>query len=86
MSELNLREADKLEVTVLVDNYTDLLLLQITGVVKRPQILPPSGLLAEHGLSCLLKVYAGSKEHLLLMDGGRSMPASFTMQTFWKQS
>ncbi len=27
MSELNIREADRLEVTVLVDNYTDMLLL-----------------------------------------------------------
>jgi len=49
MSELKLREADKLEVTVLVDNYTDALLLQSTDVVKRPLIPPPKLLLAEHG-------------------------------------
>ena len=70
MSELNLREADKLEVTVLVDNYTDLLLLQSTEVIKRPRIPPPQAPLAEHGLSCLLKVYADSEEHVVLMDAG----------------
>jgi len=73
MSELNLREADKLEVTILVDNYTDVLLLQSTDVVKRPRTPPPNLPLAEHGLSCLLKVCAGSEEHLVLMDAGVSM-------------
>jgi 7,8-dihydropterin-6-yl-methyl-4-(beta-D-ribofuranosyl)aminobenzene 5'-phosphate synthase len=72
MSELNLREADKLEVTVLVDNYTDVLLLQSTDVVKRPRAPPPNLPLAEHGLSCLLKVCAGSEEHVVLMDAGVS--------------
>ena len=33
MSGLNLREADRLEVMILVDNYTDLLLTQSTEVV-----------------------------------------------------
>jgi 7,8-dihydropterin-6-yl-methyl-4-(beta-D-ribofuranosyl)aminobenzene 5'-phosphate synthase len=70
MGELNLRQADKLEVTILVDNYTDLLLLQSTEVTKRPRIPPPKAPLAEHGLSCLLKVYADSEEHVVLMDAG----------------
>ncbi len=70
MDGLNLREADKLEVTILVDNYTDLLLLQSTEVVKRPGIPPPQAPLAEHGLSCLLKVYADSEEHVVLLDAG----------------
>jgi hypothetical protein len=68
--ELNLRAADKLEVTILVDNYTDLLLLQGTEVVKRSRIPPPHALLAEHGLSCLVKVYADSEEHVVLVDAG----------------
>ncbi len=73
MSRLNLREADKLEVTVLVDNYTDVLLFQSTDVLQRP-LIPPHAmpLLAEHGLSCLLKVSAGSEEHAVLMDAGIS--------------
>ena len=77
MSELNLREADKLEVTILVDNYTDLLLLQGTEVVKRPAIGPPNAPLAEHGLSCLLKVYADSEEHVVLMDASISTTCLF---------
>jgi len=68
MAELNLREADRLEVTILVDNYTDILLLQGTDVVKRAAVPPPNALLAEHGLSCLLKVYADSEEHVVLFD------------------
>src|SRR5450756_1939986 len=28
----------------------------------------PKILLAEHGLSCLIKVYAGAEEHIVLMD------------------
>jgi 7,8-dihydropterin-6-yl-methyl-4-(beta-D-ribofuranosyl)aminobenzene 5'-phosphate synthase len=77
VSELNLREADRLEITILADNYTDLLLLQSTEVVKRPQVLPPEAPLAEHGLSCLLKVYAGSEEHIVLMDAGISATCLF---------
>jgi len=77
MSELNLREADRLEVTILADNYTDLLLLQSTEVVKRLRVPPPQAPLAEHGLSCLLKVYAGSEEHAVLMDAGISATCLF---------
>jgi 7,8-dihydropterin-6-yl-methyl-4-(beta-D-ribofuranosyl)aminobenzene 5'-phosphate synthase len=77
MSELKMREADRLEITILVDNYTDLLLLQSTEVVKRPRVPPPRAPLAEHGLSCLLKVYAGSEEHAVLMDAGIAATALF---------
>ncbi len=67
----DLREVDRLEITVLVDNYTDLLLLLSTDVVKRPTHMRfPDVPLAEHGLSCLLKIYAGQEEHVLLMDAG----------------
>ncbi len=77
MGELSLREADRLEVTILVDNYSDLLLLQSTEVVKRPRVSPPQAPLAEHGLSCLLKVYADSEEHTVLMDAGISAACLF---------
>lgn len=74
---LALRKADKLEVTVLVDNYTDLLLRQSTEVVKRPHFVPPQAPLAKHGLACLLKVWAGSEKHTVLMDTGVSPIALF---------
>jgi len=72
MSQLSLREADKLEVTVLVDNYADLLLMDSTETVQRVQAAFPDTLLAEHGLSCLVKVFVGSEEHWVLMDAGIS--------------
>ncbi|MCP4574884.1 MAG: MBL fold metallo-hydrolase [Deltaproteobacteria bacterium] len=70
MAQLKLREADRLEVTILVDNYTDLLLFQSTEVDTRPSIFPPEAPLAEHGLACLIKVFSGSEEHMVLMDAG----------------
>jgi len=77
MSELNLLKADKLEVTVLVDNYTDVLLVQSTEVARRPGTPPPNLPLAEHGLSCLLKISEGSEEHTVLMDAGVSKTCLF---------
>ncbi len=71
-SALALREADRVELTVLVDNFTDALMLQSTSVVKRPATPPPNLPLAEHGLSCFLKVVAGSEEHQVIMDAGVS--------------
>jgi 7,8-dihydropterin-6-yl-methyl-4-(beta-D-ribofuranosyl)aminobenzene 5'-phosphate synthase len=68
MNELNIREADHLEVTILMDNYTDMLITESTGICRRPQLPLPQILLAEHGLSCLIKVCAGDEEHIVLMD------------------
>jgi 7,8-dihydropterin-6-yl-methyl-4-(beta-D-ribofuranosyl)aminobenzene 5'-phosphate synthase len=71
MAPVNLRELERVEITVLVDNYTDLLLLESTAVVKRPAVLPPNAFLAEHGFSCLIKT-VDVEEHLFLMDVGIS--------------
>jgi len=68
---VNLRELERVEVNILVDNYTDLLLLQSTPVVRRPAVLPPNAFLAEHGFSCLIKT-VDVEEHLFLMDVGIS--------------
>jgi len=72
MNPVDLRELERAEVTVLVDNYTDLLLLQSTNVVKRTLSPPPQAFLAEHGFSCLIKTSGGSEEHVILMDVGIS--------------
>ncbi|NIN68783.1 MAG: MBL fold metallo-hydrolase [Anaerolineae bacterium] len=77
MAEVHLREADKLEVTILLDNYTDLLLMQSTELVQRLRTPPPSAPVAEHGLSCLLKVHADSEQHVVLMDAGISATCLF---------
>lgn len=72
MNTINLREADRAEVTILVDNYVDMLMLPSTAIDKRPQTPPGKPLLAEHGLSCLIRVFDGSEEHCVLMDAGVS--------------
>jgi 7,8-dihydropterin-6-yl-methyl-4-(beta-D-ribofuranosyl)aminobenzene 5'-phosphate synthase len=77
MNGLNLREADRLEVTSLVDNYTDALLLQGTEVVKRTPLPPPLMFLAEHGFSYLVKIYSGAEEHTVLFDAGVSTTCFF---------
>lgn len=71
MRDLQLLEADRLEVTILVDNYSDVF-LESTEDIKRQPPIPGTELLAEHGLSCLLKVYSNSDEHWVLMDAGIS--------------
>jgi len=79
MNNLQLLEADRLEVTILVDNYSDVFLESTEGVKRHPPV-PGTELLAEHGLSCLLKVYSNSDEHWVLMDAGVS-PTCFLHNT-----
>ncbi|MGB7788823.1 MBL fold metallo-hydrolase [Methanoregula sp.] len=67
-----LKPADRVEVTVLVDNYIDLFVPQSTPVDRRLPFDPARQLLAEHGLSCLVRVFAGRKEHAVLLDAGLS--------------
>jgi len=76
MTTLNLQEADSLEVTVIVDNYTDVL-LPGTDVAQRLLTPPPNLPLAEHGFSCLLKVHSGSEKHVVLLDAGVSSTCFF---------
>jgi 7,8-dihydropterin-6-yl-methyl-4-(beta-D-ribofuranosyl)aminobenzene 5'-phosphate synthase len=71
MDNVMLREASKVEITALVDNYSDLFLAD-TDRVKRMRVLPPNAPMAEAGLSFLIKVCAGPEEHTILFDGGIS--------------
>lgn len=75
MNETSIREADSLEITFLMDNYTDLLVTESTDICRRPPVLFPKILFAEHGLSCLIKVCTGHEEHTVLMDAAVT-PAS----------
>ena len=72
MNEHLLKPADRVEVTVLVDNYTDLFQPPSTPVDRRLPFSATRTLLAEHGLSCLVRVFAGRKEHTVLFDAGLS--------------
>ncbi|MBP1928904.1 7,8-dihydropterin-6-yl-methyl-4-(beta-D-ribofuranosyl)aminobenzene 5'-phosphate synthase [Methanolinea mesophila] len=80
MSRKTLRQADRVEITVITDNYTDLLMQEESLNVRRFKAPRPLAPLAEHGLSCLVKVRKGSEEHCLLMDTGIS-PTCFLHNT-----
>ena len=68
-----LKPADRVEITVLVDNYTDFLInTPSTPVDRRLPYDPMRHILAEHGLSCLVRVAAGKREHAILLDTGLS--------------
>jgi len=70
--EHQLKPADRVEVTVLVDNYTDMFVPPSTPVDRRLPFSTTRTLLAEHGLSCLIRVFAGKNEHAILLDTGLS--------------
>ena len=76
MKEIKLQEADKVEITVVIDNYTNVLLADSTEVVKRfPLIIDNRFIgapLAEHGLSLLIKVFKDTLCHTILFDAGWS--------------
>lgn len=74
-NNLQLREVDRVEITTIIDNYTDVI-LGSTGIAKRPPLATGEGVtpppLAEHGLSLLIKLFTDSEEHTILFDAGWS--------------
>lgn len=67
---------DKIEIVTLMDNYSDIL-LQSSGPVTRPPLatgeeIPTDTLLAEHGLSQLVRLYCREETHSILLDTGYS--------------
>jgi len=75
MERMALRPVEAVEVTVLVDNFVDML-LPPDGVARRPALgagaLAPdhAHLRAEHGLSLLVEVERGGERATLLYDAG----------------
>ncbi|MDO9326589.1 MAG: MBL fold metallo-hydrolase [Methanoregula sp.] len=72
MTENMLKPADRVEITVLVDNYIDIFVPQSTPVEHRLSFNTGRSILAEHGLSCLVRVFSGNREHTILLDAGLS--------------
>ncbi|MGD9279728.1 MAG: MBL fold metallo-hydrolase [Desulfobacterales bacterium] len=71
---VSLKEVDRVEVLTLMDNFVDVL-LEDTEVVTRPpkasgEEIPTDTLLAEHGLSLLVKVQRGTQKHTIMLDTG----------------
>ena len=67
-----LKPADRVEVTVLVDNYIDVLVPPATPVDRRLPLDPCRTLFAEHGFSCLVRIFSGNRDHAVLLDAGQS--------------
>jgi len=70
------KEAERIEILTLADNYADLLLPGDEGVARpardRDGMIFGDTLLAEHGLSILVTVRRGGEEHTILWDTGYS--------------
>jgi 7,8-dihydropterin-6-yl-methyl-4-(beta-D-ribofuranosyl)aminobenzene 5'-phosphate synthase len=72
MAEVALKQADRVSVTVLTDNYSDLFLLEGREIMRRPGMPEGPTPMAEHGLSLLLEVQSGVETHTVLMDASLS--------------
>ncbi|WAC08312.1 MAG: MBL fold metallo-hydrolase [Thermodesulfobacteriota bacterium] len=77
---VTLRESEKIEVVTVIDNYTDCLIPSSQKVRRCPhykngKVAPP--LLAEHGLSLLVRVFKNGNTHTLLLDAGWSATGVF---------
>ncbi|MBW2341759.1 MAG: MBL fold metallo-hydrolase [Deltaproteobacteria bacterium] len=73
---IELQEADRVEITTIIDNYTDVLLESTNTVVRAPLAVGEyiaDAPLAEHGLSILIKVFKNQELHTILFDAGSSI-------------
>jgi 7,8-dihydropterin-6-yl-methyl-4-(beta-D-ribofuranosyl)aminobenzene 5'-phosphate synthase len=77
MSNGSIRGADGVEISILADNYTDILMMQGSESVRRLMVPPPRAPLAEHGLSCLVTARCGNEKHQVIMDAGLSSTCLF---------
>ncbi|MEW6615801.1 MAG: MBL fold metallo-hydrolase [Thermodesulfobacteriota bacterium] len=77
---IQIKEADRLEITTIIDNYSDHTLPMSESpseMVKRipPAVegrIPSDTLLAEHGLCLLVKAFKNGTDHSVLLDAGWS--------------
>lgn len=74
METTALKPVERVEITVLLDNYIDLLLESTSSVLRPPLAkegkIPTDSLIAEHGLSLLIKTVAEDGQHTVLLDTG----------------
>lgn len=73
---ISINEADKVEILTLQDNYIDLVSGDSTAMLKRALPLKGSeirnSVLAEHGFSALVTIFARERSHRILFDFGFS--------------
>ena len=70
-----LQQVDRVEITILIDNVTDILIQSSPHATRAPlskgtEMLPP--LRAEHGFSALIDIYLNNISHRVLFDTGAS--------------
>ena len=79
-TKINLREADRVEITIIIDNYLDNTLSRSeppSEMIRRFPLaiegkISSDTLLAEHGLCLLVKVFKDDKDYSVLLDAGWS--------------
>lgn len=73
-TQVNLQPVDLVEIFTLVDNYSDVLLPGSESVIRpalaKDGVIPKSTLLAEHGLSLLVKIHVNGNTHTVVLDAG----------------
>ncbi len=70
---MDLKKSDRIEITVLMDNYSDVLIPSGEHVERPPlarESMIAEPVIAEHGLSLFIKVFKGDQDRCLLMDAG----------------
>jgi 7,8-dihydropterin-6-yl-methyl-4-(beta-D-ribofuranosyl)aminobenzene 5'-phosphate synthase len=70
---MKITKADRIEITTLTDNYTDIFAPSSDKVKRQPLMSEGNltkGLIAEHGLSWLIDIFDGSNSHRILFDFG----------------
>jgi len=79
MTDHLLKPADRAEVTVIVDNYIDIFVPPATPVDQRLPFNSCRTLFAEHGFSCLVRVFSGKKNiQFFSIPGFRGTVSSIT--------
>jgi 7,8-dihydropterin-6-yl-methyl-4-(beta-D-ribofuranosyl)aminobenzene 5'-phosphate synthase len=81
-----LEPVDAVEVTLVVDNFVDILLAGAEGVQRFPlayDFFDHQQLVAEHGFSALVTVESGGRRSSILYDGGMTPGAWATTSRSW---
>jgi 7,8-dihydropterin-6-yl-methyl-4-(beta-D-ribofuranosyl)aminobenzene 5'-phosphate synthase len=77
---MDLKEVDRVEITTVVDNGSDLLVMDSNQVVQRVQLVKDGKMareqvVAEHGFSALVEAWTGDRSITVLFDAGLSTVA-----------
>ena len=86
---VELEPVDAVEVTLVVDNYVDILAAGVEGVRRFPMAYDFSDgeqLMAEHGFSALVTVFSNGSRSSILYDGGMTPGALATTSRSWRST